>query len=37
MARGSYEAFSQRFKCEALEYLHPEELGFLGLSRLLLV
>ena len=25
MAQGSYEAFSQRFKCEGLEHLHPEE------------
>ena len=25
MAKGSYEAFAQRFQCEGLEHLHPEE------------
>lgn len=28
MAQGSYEAFSQRFKCEGLEHLHPEDRVF---------
>ena len=25
MARGSYEAFGQRFLCESLEYLHQDD------------
>lgn len=25
MARGSYEAFAQKFQCEGLEHLHPED------------
>ena len=25
MARGSYEAFGQRFHCESLEYLHQDD------------
>lgn len=29
MARGSYEAFSQKFQCEGLEHLHPEDKVFI--------
>ncbi|CAL1152688.1 unnamed protein product [Cladocopium goreaui] len=29
MAQGSYEAFSQRFRCEGLEHLHPEDKVFI--------